>query len=993
MPDEPQEPRPTPEENPVLNDPWQPPGNHWRLDTKFRATDEIVAGRRKSGAYLPVPLPGPDPTLAPTAAELPPHRLVNAVRARVDAWRAAGRPGVSAATRDLLDHWDSFRTEPRPFFCQREAVETLIWLKEAGPADRSAEHAEIVERLHAVNAARNEGLDRVAVKMATGTGKTLAMAMVIAWQGVRERRGAEVLVIAPNLTVKERLRELDPETPAGKRTYDALLPPHLRGRFSARVSILNYQKFRRGDRLFVDGAKDTATKAAKDLLRRGRRGAAKQWEETPAQMLSRLLRAHRGARQLLVLNDEGHHCYRPVPQQKKGTAEEREWEEGAALWFNALRSLRESGRLAWVADFSATPMYLRLPPDLETPVFPWIVSDYPLIEAVEAGLTKVPRVPVDDDTEAASPIYRNLYENAETRRLAADDLNDSVAAPLRTLYGHYEETDRKYAEAGRLPVMIVVANDVKNATALYRWIAGGEATDRATDRAPAAYEPGNLPLFSNVRPDGTGFREDPPTILVHSKLDSADELSGNLASVMKKQAEILAPEAGSKREAMERLREIVGSVGKKGQPGESVRCVVSVSMLSEGWDTRTVTHIFGFRKFGSELLCEQVAGRSLRRTAYDDFADEERRLLRPEVSNIFGVPFAFMRAKGEAPQPVRDRYGVFSVAGKENYRLRFPNLAGYRWELAGPRLRLDPGLVRPFVPAALQRAAESPWDPVRGQPAEVDVAGVVGRGAIFYDTRREKEERWKLAREVFRLFVENIEVEADTPVVRRRTLFTDALRAVDSWMAHPLVEYESVREIGLAGERPAAAREIVRACALRGSGRPRVLPVFADETDAAAPRTLDTGSVCYETARKLVRDCRRSELNRAPCDSEPELAVAAALDGSRKVARWVRNDRLHWSIPYLAAGSGVARRYVPDFVARLAEPGPDGEPVHLVIEYKGQPGRDSEAKHRAVVDWWIPALANTDDAACRGTWRYCLLTRPDAVRDDLDAALAAAANA
>lgn len=986
MTDAPQQSRPTPEENPVLNDPWSAPAKHWRLDTKFRATDEIVEGRRKSGAYLPVPLPGPDRTLPLTAAELPPHALVNRVRTEVDAWRAAGRPGVSAATRGLLDHWDSFQTEPRPFFCQREAVETLIWLKEAGPRHRPAEHGRIRERLRAVNADRNEGLDRVAIKMATGTGKTLAMAMVIAWQGVRERRGAEVLVIAPNLTVRDRLQELDPRTPAGKRTYEGLLPPPLRSRFSARVSVLNYQKFQRGDRLFVDGAKDTATRAAKDLLRRRNRDLGKKWQETAAQMLARLLRAHRGARRLLVLNDEGHHCYRPVPQKKKGTAEEREWEEGAALWFNALRALRDGGRLAWVADFSATPMYLRLPPGAETPVFPWIVSDYPLIEAVEAGLTKVPRVPVDDDTEAASPIYRNIYENADTRKLDAADLDDSVAAPLRTLYAHYEETDRRYAEAGRRPVLIVVANDVQNATALYRWIAGGEAPEGT----PTAYEPGHLPLFSNVRPDGAGWVGDPPTILMHSKLDSPDELSGNLAAVMKKQAERLAPEAGSKREAMETLRRIVGSVGKKGQPGEGVRCVVSVSMLSEGWDTRTVTHIFGFRKFGSELLCEQVAGRSLRRTAYDDFADADRRHLRPEVSNLFGVPFAFMRAKGEAPQPAGEPYEVFSVAGREKYRLRFPNLAGYRWELAGPRLRLDSSLVRPFLPAALQQAAETPWDPVRGQPAVVEVQGVIDRGETFYDTRREKEERWNLAREVFRLFVESAAAETHAPLLRRRRLFTDALRAVDTWLSHPLVEYGSVREIAREGQRKNAATEIARACSLDDSGRPRVLPVFADEADPAAPRALDTGSVCYETARKLVRDCRRSELNRAPCDSRPELAVAAALDGNRRVASWVRNDRLHWSIPTLAAGSGAARRYVPDFVARLARPGPDGEPVHLVIEYKGQPGRDSEAKRRAVVDWWIPALANTDDAGCRGTWRYCFLTRPDSVRDDLDAAISQA---
>lgn len=970
-------------ENPVLNDPWAAPQRHWRLDLDFRATDELVEGRRPSGDYLPVPLPGTDPKLPLTAAELPPHALVNRIRAAVDDWRARSRPGVSRRTADLLDHWDSGEAEPRPFFCQREAAETLIWLKEAGPTLRSPEHAEIVERLREVNAAGNEELDRVAVKMATGAGKTLAMAMVVAWQGLRERRGADVLVVAPNLTVRERLRELDPSAPAGRRAYEALVPKHLRPRFSARVTILNFHKFRPANRLFVAGAGDAATGAAKAILRRGGRVSEEQWKETPGQMLARLLKAHRGARKILVLNDEGHHCYRPT-SATRGTSEEREYEESAALWFRALRALREDDRLSWIADFSATPMYLRLPPGLRTPIFPWIVSDYPLIEAVEAGLTKVPRVPVDDDTETASPTYRNLYENARSKRLDADDLDDSVRSPLETLYEHYEKTNEKYARSGRIPVMIVVANDVRNATEFYRWIAG----EKNEDGAETPYRPGRLPLFSNVRADGAGWEDAPPTILIHSKLDSPDELSGNLAAVMKKQGEMFAPDAKTGKEQIERLREIVQSVGKDG-PGKRIRCVVSVSMLSEGWDTRTVTHILGFRKFGSELLCEQVVGRSLRRTAYDDFADEERRLLRPEVSNIFGVPFSFMRAAGETPEPAREPYGVFSVAGREDYRIEFPNLAGYRWELPGPRLRLDDSRVRSFAPFSQEPTEVPSYDYTPSLPSEIWTAGVAGEEQVHYDVRREKEERWRLAKAVLDRFSENFTPENDdgAVVLRRRLLFRDALRAVERWLAHPLVEYADIRTVTRAGRLEAAASEIAQACPSSGGAPPRILPVYADESDTAAERVLDTGSVCYETAKKRVRDAARSEVNRAPCDSEPEVTVACALDRSEGVSWWVRNDRLDWGIPYLEPGTGAHRRYIPDFFARLAEPGPDGEPIHLIIEYKGRPGRDSESKRRAVERRWIPAVANTDDERCRGTWRYCILTRPDEVGRDLEHAI------
>ncbi len=900
---------------------------------------------------------------------------------------------MSRATRRLLDHWSSEQLDERPFFCQLEAAETVIWLMEAGPRLGGAAYEEIGKRLSTIHASRNDAIPRLAIKMATGTGKTKTMAMVIAWWALREESDADVLLIAPNLTVRERLQELDPETEAGRRAYRDLLPPPLRGRFRARVSVLNFQAFQRRSTLFVDGEKDAASGIAKKMLRRGRSPDTRPdeaWTESPRAMLNRLLRKHRGHRRLLVLNDEGHHCYRPSASLRQASGEEREYEQSAALWFRALEALRDAGTLAQVLDFSATPMFLRLPPDAESPLFPWIVSDYPLIEAVEAGLTKIPQVPVDDDIGDRNPVYRNLYQNtpASERKLRAGDLPQTVEAPLGKLYEHYERTNERYQASGRIPVFIVVANTVQNATELYRHIAGYQAEAVGEGPPPTPFEPGRCALFSNVLPDGSGWVEQPPTILVHSKLDAPDEMRRSLAQVMEAQAKLLAPDAKTKGERLARIREIANTVGKEGRPGARIRCVVSVSMLSEGWDTRTVTHILGFRKFGSELLCEQVAGRSLRRTSYEDFADEDRRLLRPETSHLFGVPFSFMRARDEAPRPPREPYKVCSVTGREEFGIRFPQVAGYRWELPGRRLRLEPDRVRPFdLREGDPEDATAPGDTLGGIPEFVHSEGVVGGGSVFEDRRRERHFQWRVARDVLRDIEGGLHPAGSDLPVRRRTLFGDAAQAAQEWLAHPDVRCGSFGEVVRREQAPRVAREIVSACSLGDDETPRILPIFADEEDPAADRVLDTGSVHYWTAKRRVREARRSELNRAPCDSDPELSVAEALDSSAGVECWVRNDRLHWSIPYLDARTGLTRSYLPDFVARLRERDREGRPVHLVIEYKGLPGPNSEAKERAVRDSWIPALRNTDDPECQGEWRYCVLTRPASVATDLEAAI------
>ncbi|MCY4542179.1 MAG: hypothetical protein OXB95_07260, partial [Rhodobacteraceae bacterium] len=398
-----------------------------------------------------------------------------------------------------------------------------------------------------------------------------------------------------------------------------------------------------------------------------------------AELVDRLLRTHRGGSSIAVFNDEAHHCYTLRDTRVAAgpsDLEEKRDRRGAELWFGALRKLKGLGRLGQGFDLSATPMWLRRPSSLRAETFPWTVSDFSLIDAVESGLVKVPRVPVEDhktndDGELVyqSPRYRNVYQYNGGSDLE-DALPPKVYEPLGELYAHYEETSHEYGRKGLVPVMIVVANTIKNATALHSYISGYKATDQT-------WAPGQFELFSNIAPSTGKPRRRLPTILVHSRLDDPNEAGRSpdkIGKVVYGQAELFAPDAKNATQRREAIRDVFMSVGRKGMPGEAIRCVISVGMLTEGWDARSVTHVFGYRAFGSQLLCEQVAGRALRKIAFTG-TDELQPL---EYANLFGVPFTWQGGISPGPPPpiVKPR-DVRTVEGRAQYRISFPHVAGY----------------------------------------------------------------------------------------------------------------------------------------------------------------------------------------------------------------------------------------------------------------------------------------------------------------------------
>ena len=948
---------------PVLNRPHEEPSRHWRLAGDNTSTGTVIDGRRLSQALVIVPkaraAQGQLEVAAPDE-----NVLVNRIRNAVRGWRDDGYAGATAATRRLLGHWRSEANDPRLFFAQVEAAETLIWLSEASAA-RYPLLAEFRRGLAAVNREYNAGIDRLAVRMATGSGKTAVMGMVIAWHAVNaaasQRRDGRYTTlfcaIAPGHTVRERLAVLDPGHP--RNVYDEmrLVPEPMRAVLGAvQVRVLNFQALQPRDRL------SAASSDAKKLLRSG--SSPTEFESMSA-VLARALRGFptgRGAPEVCVLNDEAHHCY--LPEAGRRTSDDDDT-KAAAVWFGALEGLRNTGRLGPVYDFSATPIFIEGAERRER-IFGWVVSDFPLMDSIESGLVKIPQVPVDDDSESGPVRWRNLWKNTSPKTVRRDAVPAELKRALTALYGSYERKHRQWMHPDdpakampTPPVFIVVANKISNATAIAEHIAGWSETgpDGSVEHHPGACE-----LFSNYAADGPTERVH--TLLVHSQIES----EGGLSKAVKAQAERLRL-AGDTRDDREVIRSALNSVGRQGGLGEHIRCVVSVQMLTEGWDTRTVTHILGFRAFGTQLLCEQVTGRALRRSNYDNH-DAEGRLV-PEYAEVIGVPFEFMPVKDPAddPEPPKPRYEVRSVRGRGRHRVEFPNVENYLTETGSAGFRLDPRRVIAWAPHGAGRAT---------------LAGSVG-GTTTISAQaemRRQQARCEVAAGLVQRWTQRLGDSGGAWRARRRLLFHDAVRIVGEWAVLAKVTDDQHDRLG-AANLDQAVKAIDDACEPTGASADRLVAALGN------PILLDTSGVGFETSLPDRHIAERSELNIAACHSGFEASCAAALDKHPDVTGWARNFRLGWTVPYL--WEGTWHRYEPDFVARLFAGREHNAAVHLIVECKGVPDDRSERKKQAVLTRWIPAVqASAQLPGWLRRWAFVELDNPGRLRADLDIAVMAA---
>ena len=661
-------------------------------------------------------------------------QTINRVRGAVDRWRALPDPGqwqVTPETARLLRHWrhHEFR-DFRPFFCQVEAVETAIWLIEVAPTLGAAGKG-FLEGLDAANKQANPKLARVALKLATGAGKTAVMAMLIAWQTINAVRRPNsrrftrgFLVVTPGITVKDRLRVLQPNDPDSYYQSRELVPGDMLADLErAKIVIANFHAFKRHETMDV-------SKVGRALLQG--RGPELRSVETEGKMLQRVMPELMGMRNVLALNDEAHHCYREKPggdgeDDPKGD-DRREAEknrEAARLWISGLESVERRLGLARVFDLSATPFFLRGSGYREGTLFHWTMSDFSLMDAIESGIVKLPRVPVADNIPGNDmPKFRNLWEHIrkdmpKKGRGKAPNLDPlqipvTLQTALEALYGHYEKTFARWQDDGIAvpPCFIVVCNNTSTSKLIYDYVAG---FDRQNADGSTTLENGRLELFRNFDRYGAPLAR-PRTLLIDStQLESGEALDKNFRTMAADEIERFRREIVERTGALRRaenlsdqdlLREAMNTVGKEGRLGGETRCVVSVSMLTEGWDANTVTHVLGVRAFGTQLLCEQAVGRALRRQSYDL---NEHGKFKVEYADVLGIPFDFTAKPVVArPVPPRDTVRVMAVTPeRDSCEIRFPRVAGYRVELPEERLQatfspdatleLTPDLIGPSI--------------------------------------------------------------------------------------------------------------------------------------------------------------------------------------------------------------------------------------------------------------------------------------------------------
>jgi len=1010
---------------PIICSPYEEPASHWHIE---EGRDPEKRPQRRTAQYF-YRAPGQeiseDGVPSGVAVEL---ALVNLVRERLKQWRSEGYPGATRTTLELLEYWQRDGRQHRLFFAQLEAAETIIFLNEARrdylqgldiPLDEPSDRQKAEDSYKAFR--------RYAAKMATGSGKTTVMALLAAWSilnKVQDHANARysdvVLVVCPNVTIRNRLAEINPELGEASlyRTRD-LVPGHLMPDLAkGRVLVTNWHVFepqvmqvggvsakvlkagvRKRTREFITIAAKTTTARGKRYLtqeefdrqinagllsvideERNRDGSlkralvdAERYVESDTALVNRILdREVRGKQNLLVFNDEAHHAYRIRKEESDPSEadlyededEAEEFYKEATVWIEGLDRINKLRGINFCVDLSATPYYLgRVGQDANRP-FPWVVSDFSLTDAIESGLVKIPQLAVRDTTGQEVPGYLNVWRwiipkltSAERGGRRGSPKPEAILkwanTPMSMLAALWDELRVEWEASKddpRPPVFIIVCKNTAIAKVVYDWL--------ANNSPPSGVPPHRIEGFLNgdgrvntIRVDSKVVHE---TDTGHAKSDEAQWMRLTLDTVGKgqwpadRQGRPLYPEG------FEALAH------KRGAPlhpaGRDVRCIVSVGMLTEGWDCNTVTHIVGLRPFMSQLLCEQVVGRGLRRRTYDV---GDNGLMTEEVAKVFGVPFQVIPFKTNPtgnPVPAQKRHHVQALPSRAHLEIRFPRVEGYRQAIRN-RVGIDWNAVAPLfldplkIPPEVEMKASLPTNTGRpslsgpGRLERVDLSP-------FRRGRREQELAFEMAKDLTRSYAASPSCEAPPHV-----LFPQLAAIVRKYLHEKVIPQKPAEKVdlflspyyGWAIER---LSEAIRPDASQGEA-----PEVPRYETSRGPGS--TGDVDYWTS-KDVREVVRSHLNYVVVDTKVwEQSAAYILDTHPAVEAFVKNAGLGFAIPYLH--NGQPHDYVPDFIIRLRTG------LQLILETKGF-DELADVKSSAAERW--VAAVNADGQF--GTWRYAI---------------------
>jgi type III restriction enzyme len=996
-------------DHPILNSPYSFPERHWELDETGQPTQKIVESRRRADFITPIPKPrkrkqktvdtqkemvfDEGKGLSTEALQYDTQSIINEIRQYVDQWRTISNPNnwqVTPETARLLQHWRDFEFNSfRPFFCQVEAIETAIWLSEVAPQS-GKQGKKFVNYLEAANEQANPELMRIALKLATGAGKTTVMAMLIAWQTINAVRRPNsrkftrgFLIIAPGLTIRDRLRVLLPNDPDSYYKSRELVPHDMLGDLSkVKIVITNYHAFKLRERTDVS----KGTRAALE----GWREEKLQTLESEGQMIQRVMPELMGMKNVMVINDEAHHCYR----EKVGDSDEEDLKgdekkeadknkEAARLWINGIEAVSRKLGVNRVFDLSATPFFLKGSGYAEGTLFHWTVCDFSLMDAIECGIVKLPRVPVADNIPGEDmPKFRNLWEHISKKmpkkgRGKAATLDPlSIPVELQTaleaLYGHYEKTFHLWQEAGIKvpPCFILVCNNTSTSKLIYDFISGFQ---RENEDGSTTLENGRLALFRNYDEHGNPLAR-PNTLLIDSEqLESGEALDKNFRTMASDQIDRFRREiierTGDRSQAenitdQDLLREVMNTVGKQGRLGEAIRCVVSVSMLTEGWDANTVTHVLGVRAFGTQLLCEQVIGRALRRQSYDL---NEEGLFNVEYADVLGIPFDFnAKPVVASPQPPRETIHVKAMRPeRDELEIRFPRVEGYRVELPEERLdaefnddsvlELTPDLVGPSV---TKNAG------IIGEDVDLSLEhlGDMRRSTLlFHVTKRLLYTKWR-----------------DPGEEPKLHLFGQLKRITRQWLDSCLqckggcypaqLMYQELADMACERITAGITRKLI--------GEMPIKAVLDPYNPVGS-----TNFVNFNTSKTLrwETDSRLCHINWVICDSDWEAEFCRVAEGHPRVKAYVKNHNLGFEVPY-RYGS-VMRKYRPDFIVLIDDGHGDDDLLHLVVEIKGYRREDAKEKKATMETSWVPGVNHLER---HGRWAFAEFTDVYEIESDFE---------